>query len=449
MLKKQITHSTQSLFFSLESTLNSKHPLFILSEKIEWELFEKAFSPLYCQDNGRPAKPIRLMVGLLLLKHIRNLSDESVVEQWSENIYYQYFCGEKDFIPTQPCASSELVHFRQRIGEKGVEIIFKESIRINGNDANDKDIYIDTTVQEKNITYPTDDKLSKKIIRKCWKIAQENDIKLRQSYTRKVKELSYDQRFRNHPRNKKKARKADKKIKTIAGRLVRDVERKLGCNLAGNQELLDLFKRILTQERKDKHKIYSIHEPDVQCISKGKEHKKFEFGNKVSITKTGTGVIVGAKGFRNEFDGHTLNDVIEQVERMVEKTPQNAVCDRGYRGRSRVRDTIIHIPKPFSKTLTQYQKKKMKKYFCKRAGIEPVIGHLKTDHRLSRNFYKGIFGDNINIMLAAAAFNFKRMMNKWKSSFLYYYLRSLYWMNLFIENSLQRNIVKLKVKKAF
>lgn len=241
------------------------------------------------------------MVGLLMLKHIRNLTDESVVEQWSENIYYQYFCGEKEFMPTEPCASSDLVHFRHRIGEEYIELILKESIRVNGDDANDKDIYVDTKVQEKNITYPTDDKLAKKIIRKYWKIAQQNDIKLRQSYTRNVKELSYDQRFRNHPRNKKKAKKADTKIKTIAGRLVRDLERKLGHNLPDNQELLDLFKQILAQERKDKHKVYSIHEPDVQCISKGKEHKKYEFGNKVSITRTGTGVIFGAKGFRNDL----------------------------------------------------------------------------------------------------------------------------------------------------
>ena len=153
-------------------------------------------------------------------------------------------------MPAEPCASSELVHFRHRIGEEGVELIFKESVRINGDDANDKDIYIDTTVQEKNITYPTDDKLTKKIIRKCWKIAQENDIKLRQSYTRRVKELSYDQRFRNHPRNKKKAKRADKKIKTIAGRLVRDIERKLGHNLLDYQELFDLFKQILAQQKK-------------------------------------------------------------------------------------------------------------------------------------------------------------------------------------------------------
>ena len=161
MLSKPQDKQQISLFFSLESTLDSRHGLFILSHKIDWAMFEKEFSPLYCPDNGRPAKPIRLMVGLLMLKHIRNLSDESVVEQWSENAYYQYFCGQQEFLCKLPCEASELVHFRHRIGEPGVELILKESIRINGDDSQEKDIYIDTTVQEKNITFPTDDKLEK------------------------------------------------------------------------------------------------------------------------------------------------------------------------------------------------------------------------------------------------------------------------------------------------
>ena len=145
MLAKLQDRSPHSLFFSLESTLNHKHPLFILANKIDWEMFEREFSPLYCPDNGRPVKHIRLMVGLLILKHIRDFSDESVVEQWSENNYYQYFCGEQKFQPRVPCEASELVHFRHRIGKEGVELILRESIRINGKDSNDKDVYIDTT----------------------------------------------------------------------------------------------------------------------------------------------------------------------------------------------------------------------------------------------------------------------------------------------------------------
>ena len=420
MLAKQQDRSQHSLFFSLESTLNHKHPLFILANKIDWEMFEREFSPLYCPDNGRPAKPIRLMVGLLILKHVRDLSDESVVEQWSENNYYQYFCREQEFQPRVPCEASELVHFRHRIGKEGVELILRESIRINGKDSNDKDVYIDTTVQEKNITFPTDDKLARKIVKRCWKIAEENDLTLRQTYTRTLKKLSYDQRFRNHPKNKGKAKKADKKVKTIAGRLVRDVERKLDDKALDYLEILELFKRVLAQKRNDKNKIHSLHEPEDCCISKGKEHKPYEFGNKASLGWTASRVIVGALGFRNECDGHTLDKSIEQVERLRESPPENGIGDRGFRGRNKVGEAIIHIPIPFSKMLSAYMQRKQKKYFRKRAGIEPVIGHLKADRRLSRNFYKGIFGDNINIMFAAAGFNFKRMMNKWKVSFLSY-----------------------------
>ncbi|HEY9168042.1 MAG TPA: IS5 family transposase, partial [Lutibacter sp.] len=375
-----------------------------------------------CEDNGRPAKPIRLMVGLLILKHLRNISDESVVEQWTENLYYQYFCGQQEFSSSEPCEASELVHFRKRIGESGIELILKESIRINGDDSNDDQVSIDTTVQEKNITFPTDAKLHKKIIKKCLAIAKKEQLSVRQTYTRTLKKLGVDQRFRNHPRNKSKAKKADKKVKTIAGRLVRELERNLEPDSIYLTDI-ELFKQVLAQKRTSKNKIYSLHEPETQCISKGKEHKKFEFGNKASFVRTqNTGVIVGAMGFRNEFDGHTLEPVLEQVERLVGKVPQKAAVDRGYRGRKQIGETQILLPKPFNdKTQTKYQQKKLKEAHKKRAAIEPVIGHLKTDHRLGRNFYKGIVGDNINIMLAAAGFNFKRMMNKWKLSYCQFF----------------------------
>lgn len=415
MIPKQKATNQHSFFFNFEDTLNQKHPLFILTNKVHWHVFEEAFLPLYSQDKGRPAKPIRLMVGLLMLKHIRNISDESVVEQWGENIYYQYFCGETSFVAGVPCEASELVHFRHRIGEQGVELILKESIRVNGDDSNDDNVNIDTTVQEKNITFPTDAKLHKKIIKKCQKIAQDEQLTVRQTYTRTLKQLSREQRFRNHPRNKSKARKADKKIKTIAGRLVRELERNLPPN-SKHQPNLELYKQVLAQKRTTKNKIYSLHEPEVCCISKGKEHKKYEFGNKASFVKTDTGVIVGAMGFRNEYDGHTLEPVLEQVERLTNKAPKRAKVDRGYRGKKQVRKTEILIPTTPKKSLSYYRRKKLSEAHKKRAGIEPIIGHIKADHRLKRNFYKGIVGDNVNIMLAAAGFNFKRMMNKWKTS---------------------------------
>lgn len=425
--KRNAKKSGEFIFF-LGDTLNQKHPLYILANKVNWQLFEDEFLPLYCQNNGRPAKSIRLMVGLLILKHLRNISDESVVEQWSENLYYQYFCGMNEFVAVAPCEASELVHFRKRIGESGIELIFKESIRINGEDSNDEHGSADTTVQEKNITFPTDSKLHKKIIKKSLDIVAKENLPIRQTYTRTLKKLSVDQRFRNHPKNKSKARKADKKVKTIAGRLVRELERNLSADSVYRADLA-LFTKVLGQKRNTPGKIYSLSEPDVVCISKGKEHKKYEFGNKVSIVLTqNTGVIVGAMGFRNEFDGHTLEPALNQVERLVGKALKTVSADRGYRGNSQIGDTMVQIPKPFSKKQTKYQQKKLKKAHKKRAAIEPVIGHLKSDHRLNRNFYKGIYDDNINILLASSAFNFKRMMNKWKKElreFFNYFFQTL------------------------
>lgn len=420
MMPKPINRNQISLFSSFEEMLNHEHPLFILANEIDWSIFEEAFLPLYCQDNGRPAKPIRLMVGLLILKHLRNISDESVVDQWSENSYYQYFCGETTFVPNVPCNASELVHFRKRIGEAGIELILQESIRINGKDSDDDNVNVDTTVQEKDITFPTDSKLHNKIIKKCKKIAEQEGLPMRQTYTFILKRLSRDQRFRNHPKNKAKAKRADKKIKTIAGRLVRELERNLPLDSRYREELA-LFHQILLQTRTSKNKIYSIHEPEVCCISKGKEHKKYEFGNKASIAKTDTGVIVGAMGFRNEYDGHTLPPVLEQIKKLTGKYPKVAKVDRGYKGKKRIGETEILMPSPPKKSDSYYKRKKNSNAHKKRTAIEPIIGHLKSDHRLNRNFYKGVVGDNINIMLAAAAFNFKRMMNIWKSSFYQFF----------------------------
>ncbi len=445
MLSKLQPISQLGFYSTFEEQLSHRHPLYILANQLRWDIFEEAFSKLYSEE-GRPAKPIRLMVSLLILKHIRNISDESVVEQWSENCYYQYFSGEKVFACGAPCEASELVHFRNRIGEQGIELIFKESIRINGKDGQEQDGTTDTTVQEKNITYPTDNKLHRKIIKKCIAIAAKESIEIRQSYTRTLKRLLMDQRFRNHPKNKGRARKADKKVKTIAGRLVRELERKLPPNL--HQSTLTLFKKVLAQKKMDSNKIYSLHEPHVQCISKGKEHKKYEFGSKVSIITTkNTGVIIGAINIeKNVHDSKTLKPALEQQQRLTGIILKNNFVDRGYRGVKEVLGTKIIIPDAPGKDRTPYEKQKLRKGFSRRAAIEPKIGHLKQDHRLSRNFYAGIKGDNNNVMLAAAAMNFKRMMNIYKQMFFDFFIRMIY----IIQNLLlPKNIFALTPKMAF
>lgn len=431
MLSKKQSTSQLGFYSTFEEQLSHQHPLYILANKIDWNIFEEAFAKLYSEE-GRPAKPIRLMVSLLMLKHIRNMSDESVVEQWSENCYYQYFGGEKVFACGEPCEASELVHFRNRIGTEGIELIFKESIRINGKDGQEQDATTDTTVQEKNITYPTDNKLHRKIINKCIALADEQGIELRQTYTRTLKKLLMEQRFRNHPKNKGRSRKADKKVKTIAGRLVRELDRKLAPGL--HQDTIALFKKVLAQKKTDSNKIYSLHEPHTQCMSKGKENKKYEFGSKVSIITTkNSGVIIGAINIeKNVHDSKTLEPAIEQQQRLTGVILKNNFVDRGYRGVKEVLGTSIIIPDKPGKERSAYEKQKLRKGFKRRAAIEPKIGHLKQDHRLSRNFYKGIKGDDNNVMLAAAAMNFKRMMNKWKLNpllFLFHFFQAL--INLF------------------
>jgi IS5 family transposase len=403
------------LFTGLADQLNQKHPLYQLSHKIDWSVFEQAFKVYYSETMGKPSKPIRLMVSLLILKHVRNLSDENLIEQWSENIYYQYFSGEHHFQPAIPCVPTELVAFRQRIGEAGVELILKESIRVNEppDDGSATVLSVDTTVQEKNITYPTDDKLYKKIIKKCWKIADEEGVDLRQSYRRVVKKLGHQQRFKNTKTGARDARKANKRIKIIAGRLIRELARKLPFDRLGvHLTNLKLFQRVLSQKREDKDKVYSLHEPDVKCYAKGKEHKKFEFGSKVSIlVDQNTGIIMGAINFTETLhDSKTLPEALEQYERLTGKQADQVFADRGYRGPQQYKGSQINVPKP-NKNISIGKRKK----HSKRAAIEPVIGHLKADYRLCRNYLKGIPGDLMNVILAAAAMNFKRVMNLWRT----------------------------------
>jgi transposase, IS5 family len=403
----------------LVSIINMEHELVLLAQRIDWEKVEKDFT-IYYPELGRPAVPIRKMVGSMLLKQMYNLGDETFVARWIENPYWQYFCGETFFQYDEPYDPSDFVHFRKRIGEEGAQKILKLSISLfDSREVNEKEVLIDTTVQEKNITFPTDSKLHKKIIEGCIKIAELENIKLRQRYTRIVKQLMIDQRFREHPKRKKKANAAARKLKTIAGRLVRDVERKLDDmdRLNFYDERLWLYLLVLGQKRDDKNKIYSFHSPEVKCISKGKEHKKYEFGNKSSfaITKK-SGIVVGAMAFEeNIYDGHAIEPQLAQVEDLLGRLPETALVDRGCKGRKSILGVNIKIPGS-GKGKTAYQKRKERERFRRRASIEPIIGHLKQDHRMLRNYLKGVEGDMINTLLAGAAFNMMKMLRKIRES---------------------------------
>ena len=426
-MKKPSPPSNQPsfLFANLLDQLNPKHPLLLLAKQLPWEFLEREFSPLYATA-GRPAKPIRLMVGLSLLKHLENLSDERVVQLWVQNPYYQVFCGETEFQWQFPCDPTDLIYFRKRIGTEGVEKILAASIALHGDAALEDEVCIDTTVQEKAITFPTDAKLYRKIIVRMWKLAREHGISLSRTYAKEVKQRRLELRFGHHPKKRALARKAQQRLKTIAGRLLREIQRKLPADVLGHYaEDFALYQRVLKQKRADKHKIYSLHEPHVYCMSKGKEHQRYEFGTKISITTTrDKKIIVGALAFdSNVYDGHTTPSVLEQVKRLRGKQPEVAITDRGYRGRKKTGNTKIVTPYTTPNSKDHKLRELARLRFRKRAGIEPVIGHLKSDHRLGRNFLKGFIGDQINVLMAAAAFNLKKWMRL--IIFCYYWLRSL------------------------
>jgi len=403
----------------LKHFIKEDHELVLLSKKINWDQLETDLGCYYCDDNGRPGIAIRTIAGIVLLKRIFNESDESVLDRWVENPYWQYFCGELYFQHDPPFDRTELIKFRKRIGEKGSEQILKMTIHLfPKKEIQEKEVLIDTTVQEKNITFPTDVKLQKKIVEKCREIAKKEGIELRQTYTRELKQLMIDQRFHQHPKRKKKARAAARKIKVIAGRVVRDVERKLDVSLKPRyEELFNIFNHVLAQEKNSENKIYSIHQPYVKCIAKGKEAKKYEFGNKSSIVKTKkSGIVVGAMAFTdNVYDGDTLAPQLAQTKRLTGFSPKFGIVDRGYRGRKKVESTTIVIPNKLPASANNYQKQKIRKQFRARAGIEPIIGHLKQDHRMGRNYLLDETGDRVNTLLAAAGFNLRKMLQRLKT----------------------------------
>jgi transposase, IS5 family len=408
---------------SLRSLINPKQELVLLSAKIDWKSFEDSFAHLYSRT-GTPSKPIRLMVGLLLLKQMCNLSDESVVAAWVQNPYYQYFTGETHFCWRLPCDPSDLVHFRNRIGKEGAEKIFSCSVSLFAEEVEKADVVnVDSTVQEKNITFPTDTKLAIKIINRCKKLAKEEGIVLRQTYTRTVKKNLIRVRFAHHPKRKKEGKSAMKTIKNIAGRLVRDVKRKLNPeSLVKHLSSIERYEKVLAQKPTDKNKIYSLHEPDVACIAKGKSHKPYEFGCKVGFaTLPKSNIIVGVAHFEgNPHDSQTLETTLESAEMTTKKHFRKAVVDRGYRGKSTVGETEVVIPNEKKDRGLTKNEKAVKRKLCRgRAAIEPLIGHLKSDHRMAINYLKGKIGDAFNALMSAAAFNFKKYLNRISATFFF------------------------------
>lgn len=415
MLPKTGISDQGELFRSrLDQILNRQHPLYRLAGSFDWSFFDREFGTLYVENFGRPGLPIRLLVGLHYLKHAYNVSDESVVERFLENPYWQYFCGCEYFQHKFPLDPTTLVKWRQRIGSKGMEKLLQgtiETAKIKEyvTEKHLERVNVDTTVQEKAIAFPTDSRLYHKARRILVKLAKSHDIDLRQSYERLGERAFIMQGRYGHARQMNRAKREQKNLRNYLGRVIRDIERK--CNAPNTQLaiMLERAKRIFFQKRNDSNKLYSMQAPEVECISKGKAHKKYEFGCKVSLVSTSRdNWIVGAQAIHgNPYDGHTLKGALDQAQSITGWRAEHAYCDKGYKGNPKVLDkTEIH--------LANKKKKSMKasewQWYQRRSSIEPIIGHTKQDHRMDRNYLKGEEGDRINAILAGCGFNIRKLL---------------------------------------
>jgi IS5 family transposase len=411
--KQSPQHNRQEDLFrsELSQIIDLRHPLVRLAGTVDWDRLDALFGATYCPDQGRPAISTRLMVSLHYLKYMHNLSDEDVLSGWVENPYWQYLGGMKFFQHGFPIDPSSMTRWRNRIGEAGAEELLKETIEAGLKLKAVKPsqlvrVNVDTTVQEKDIRFPTDARLYDRARERLVKEARQEGIGLRQNYNRKSKHLVKQQSRYAHARQMKRAQGCTRRLKTYLGRVIRDIERKHPIPGEHLRSLLQTAKRILTQKRQDTHKIYSVHEPAVECISKGKAHKRYEFGCKVSVAATSRGGwFVGARAIHgNPYDGHTLTEALSQVERIA-GPPHHVFVDMGYRGHGYTGDVQVHVDqKRRGRT-----PRSLWRWMKRRAAIEPGIGHLKREHRMDRNRLKGTEGDRINAILCAAGMNFRKL----------------------------------------
>ena len=400
----------------LSKQLNPSHPLCLLAELVEWEELEEEFGTLYSEGNSRPPKPIRLMTGLLMLQHMSGLSDEQTVRHWIENPYWQYFTGFDILQWKPPIDPSLLSHFRKRIGKKGLERILEETIRM-AIDAgfisikNLSDVIVDTTVMEKNIAYPTDARLYFKMIEKMIKMARRTGVAYRQSYKHVTKSLLAEVGRHLHAKQMKRAKKKIKKLKTILRRVYIDIRRRL----QDKPDLKALFNplfvkadKLLHTDPKSSKKVYSIHESDVQCLSKGKARIRYEFGCKASVVVTHKqGLALSCQALKGHpYDGHTLKEALADAEQRSGHKIERAVVDKGYKGHN-----VTHVIVYKSGQKKGVKTTAIKRFIKRRQAIEPHIGHMKSEGKLRRNFLKGFFGDQINAILCGVGHNLRLLFN--------------------------------------
>lgn len=398
----------------LEDILDKKHGLYQLANRLNWEFLIKELGPYYVEGPGRPPIPVRVIVGLHYLKYLENESDEGIVEKFCENPYWQYFCGMETFQHRLACHPTTLVKWRKRIGEEGVEKLLSHTIDTAKRmgllpEKLIKNVNVDTTVQEKAITFPTDTKLCHKMRIKLVAAAKKRGVVLRQTYVRVGKRASIMQGRYAYANQMKRARKEHKKVRSYLGRVTRDIERKVDLTRdEGLAFLLSQANQLLKQKKNTPNKLYSLHAPEVECIAKGKAHKHYEFGCKVSVVTTckEPWVLSISAHHDNPYDGATLKESLQKAEIFSDGKIEQAFVDKGYRGKEHHPDNInVYISG--KKNLPNSIKKLLKG----RSGIEPIIGHLKQEHRLEKNYLLGKIGDKINAILAGCGFNLKKILN--------------------------------------
>jgi len=406
------TRTEHDLFRTeLANLIDQRHELVRLAELIDWQAFAHAWSPQFVSTTGRPALGTRLMASLLYLKHVYALSDEETVQRWSENPYWQHFSGERYFQHELPCDPSSLVRWRQRIGEEGCEWLLGQTIeaaRRGGvvKRASLDTVVLDTTVQPKAIAHPTDSRLLNRAREQLVGAATDAGITLRQSYARVGKAAEHQAGRYAHAQQYRRMQREIKKLRTWLGRVIRDVQRKGGELTEVLKAKIDVAQRLYEQRRDSKNKLYALHAPEVECIAKGKARTPYEFGVKTSVAVTAKeGLVVGMRSMPgNPYDGYTMDSQIEQIGILTGVTPKTALVDRGYRG------VLIDAATRLLISHTRRLPRKLKKLLKRRQVVEPMIGHMKNDGLLGRNWLKGASGDAMHAVLCGAGHNLRMVL---------------------------------------
>jgi IS5 family transposase len=420
---------------ALEEIIDLGHPLVRLAGEIDWGFLDRRFASVCAPGPGQPGLPTRLVAGLLILKHMHNLSDEALCARWLENPYYQFFCGELSFCHRLPFDRSSLTHWRQRLGAEQLVALIQESLSVAHKTgalaSRDLErVVVDTTVQPKAIAHPTDARLCHRALEKLVDLARRHQVRLRQSYRRVAKRAAIMVGRYTHAHQFKRARRALKFLRIRLGRVIRDIRRKIAGNEALEERFADLLAlavRVRLQDHRQRGpKVYALHAPEVECIGKGKARAPYEFGCKVSVATPATKpkggqFVLHAKALHgNPFDGHTLGPVITELEALTGVETRRIHVDKGYRGHNHAQKFRVWISGQVRRVTAPIRRE-----MRRRAAVEPVIGHIKAEHRMNRNYLKGRDGDRCNAVLAAAGYNFGLLL-RWLERLLRALMRMLF-----------------------